>query len=338
MSEEVKVQNQELEQITNTILKSGLPEAKAQEIIDSLATVILDKVPKWESLDAGVEVEDHTDKNNMKLAASIRKSIANTRIEGKKFIDNKRSLIAAKIAVDTLEDKTWLKVNQVLESIAKSYESKLKFKEDTFIRWQEAEILRIRLDRIEKLSPYCENATRYITDDMNESEYLELLSDFKTMHEAKKRKEAQDALDAENAYKEKLKKEEEDEKERLRMIEENKKLVQIVNSNEKTIAVLKEVCNVIKEPEPSIENDFYIGHVFDTPNISNEELLKHDCDVIRLRMEIFDRAKMTSIPLHNDELLSKYTQLLSVQDAYLSQLKIFTSEILKEFGYDCTFS
>ena len=183
----MSVSTVELVKISNSL---HLTDQTKVETIKSHLNTLIENVEKWDGLAEAVTVKDYTDKAGMRMAKQTRLSIRAERIDAIKHIDSMVEATNLAMKDFTEEKKAWQMVAKLVESSAKKYEETLKYLETTFDRHQETIILKVRLERIEQLSLYTQDANAYITDDMSNGEFDTLLATFKTNYEAEQKQKA----------------------------------------------------------------------------------------------------------------------------------------------------
>jgi hypothetical protein len=183
---------EEVSSVTNL-----LKEEKRKEI-ENFVSGLMIKAEEWEKQVLSIEVTSIDDKMSMGLAKVAAKTVKDARIDIEKQIDAKRSEVQfLKIDLDS-EDKSWLRVKQLMQATFKPIEEKAKWKADFVKRFEEEQKeLKIQQRMIE-VAKYSE---------VNRIEY-EAMSDetFDMYLKALK-----------SSYEEKIKEEQEAETERLRV-------------------------------------------------------------------------------------------------------------------------
>ena len=185
----MSVSTVELVKISNSL---HLKDQTKVETNKSHLNTLIENVEKWDGLAEAVTVKDYTDKAGMRMAKQTRLSIRAERIDALKHIDSMVEETNLAMKDFTEEKKAWQMVAKLVESSAKKYEETLKYLETTFDRHQETIILKVRLERIEQLSLYTQDANAYIKDDMSNGEFDTLLATFKTNYEAEQKQKAID--------------------------------------------------------------------------------------------------------------------------------------------------
>lgn len=188
------------------VQESGIEPQKQNKIVEALGQ-FFNKVPEWEQMISGIIITDPSEVGKMKMAREARLSLQKTRTAAKKFVEDKRDEVKARMANDVLEDKLWLKLFQIMEATFKNLEGKAEEKEKFAERWEAQNKERLRAERTALLSPYVEDVTIYPLGDFNEESFKNLLAGQKLAHEAKI--EAHRKAEEERIAKEKAEEEEE---------------------------------------------------------------------------------------------------------------------------------
>lgn len=182
------------------VRESGIEPQKQNQIVEALGQ-FFNKVPEWEQMISGIVITDPSEVGKMKMAREARLSLQKTRTSAKKFVDDKRNEVKARMANDVLEDKLWLKLFQIMEATFKNLEGKAEEKEKFAERWEAENKERLRIERTELLSPYVEDVSIYPLGDFNEESFKNLLNGQKLAYEA--RIEAEKKAEQERIAKEK---------------------------------------------------------------------------------------------------------------------------------------
>lgn len=178
---------------------------KSKEILNTISHILVAE-KTWEDL-SRVTVDDEEDEASMVLAKANRLSIKNQRLEAEKFIDSKRKEVQEQMAEFTAEDKTWLKIKQLVIERAKGYESTLEEQEKFAENIRKAREAKLKTERTEMLQPYCEDPSIYPLEVMAESAFKQLLSALKLQHEENIRAEEEAYAQMERDREEKERKE-----------------------------------------------------------------------------------------------------------------------------------
>jgi colicin import membrane protein len=163
-----------------------------------------------EQLDT-VQVQDHNDKVNMKLANTIRLGVRNVRLEAEKTFDKKRDEVQQAMLSFKTEDSLWLKAKQTMQILTKEIEANAKWKEETKERFEaEQKELKIQ-ERILKVSKFSDlNRIEFenMTDETFEMFLAGIENQYNQKIEAEKKAEeeriAKEKADAEAREKQRL--------------------------------------------------------------------------------------------------------------------------------------
>lgn len=149
--------NNELMQLPQEVaqIAKGVTAEKQNEVQQVLNHVFNGVEKMRQQLDV-VDVKDHTDTTNMKLARTIRLGVREVRLDAEKTLDAKRSEVQAKMLAYKTEDALWLKAKQTMQILTKEIEAQAKWKEETQKRYEQeqAELkLQQRLAKVQALRP-----------------------------------------------------------------------------------------------------------------------------------------------------------------------------------------
>jgi hypothetical protein len=179
-----------------------------------------------EQLDT-VQVQDHNDKVNMKLANTIRLGVKNVRLEAEKTFDKKRDEVQQAMLSFKTEDSLWLKAKQTMQILTKEIEANAKWKEETKERFDaEQKELKIQ-ERIFKVSKF---------SDLNRIEFENMTDETFEMFLAGIENQYNERIEAEKKAEEKrIAKEKADEEAREQQRLENERLKVEAEKREKEI-------------------------------------------------------------------------------------------------------
>jgi hypothetical protein len=309
MLEEV-ISTEEVElpaEFNSIVFPDDLEITRKKEIISAVYSIAA-KVPKWAALANAVEVQDHYDRSGMKSAKESRLIIYRERNDAVNHIKSNIETVKAKMYGFEVEIKAWKDVMTILQDVAKSFESQLKFKEMTYDRWAETEILKARLDRIERLGAYVNNPEVYIKDDLTESDFLVLLDSMRIQ------KEASDKMEA-------MRKEEEEKAEKERIEKENRKT--IIADRRKQLWQYKEVIDVEYSDEEIFDFDAWndiFNAILPEKYIAHNKRVKEQEERSKLVSErriqlgrhsqVFEQSALTDDDLLNEEFYSKLINII----------------------------
>jgi hypothetical protein len=179
-----------------------------------------------EQLDT-VQVQDHNDKVNMKLANTIRLGVRNVRLEAEKTFDKKRDEVQQAMLSFKTEDSLWLKAKQTMQILTKEIEANAKWKEETKERFDaEQKELKIQ-ERIFKVSKF---------SDLNRIEFENMSDEIFEMFLTGIENQYNERIEAEKkAEQERIEKEKADEEAREQQRLENERLKAEAEKREKEI-------------------------------------------------------------------------------------------------------
>jgi hypothetical protein len=179
-----------------------------------------------EQLDT-VQVQDHNDKVNMKLANTIRLGVRNVRLDAEKTFDKKRDEVQQAMLSFKTEDSLWLKAKQTMQILTKEIEANAKWKEETKERFDaEQKELKIQ-ERIFKVSKF---------SDLNRIEFENMSDEIFEMFLAGIENQYNERIEAEKkAEEERIAKEKADEEAREQQRLENERLKAEAEKREKEI-------------------------------------------------------------------------------------------------------
>jgi len=182
----IETENTELVQLVNS---SGIIEDSKKAVIIEAVGTFLKKAAEWKTIVSGIVITSPEEKGKIKMAREGRLALRGYRIEGANFVKSKRDELKILMNDFLLEDKTWLRVGQLMDKVFKELEAQFEEKENTAERLAEqkkANLKAVRIGKLEELGFTADDIPGVDLGTMDEPAFYFILGG---MQKAKKDKE-----------------------------------------------------------------------------------------------------------------------------------------------------
>ena len=169
--------------------------AEKQEEVSIILNQIFTGTANWEKQIDAIEIKDINDRMSIEMADVARKNVKAARLSATKIFHEKRDNVQQLKAEFDLEDKLWLKAEQVMELKFKAIEKKAEWKAK-FVERYNAEQKETRTQlRMEQVSKYDPEVNRISIENMTEEMFVIYLGGLKKVYDdriaAEKKAEAE---------------------------------------------------------------------------------------------------------------------------------------------------
>ena len=279
-------------QITNIANRISIEDTQKQIKFNDAILKLRDRATEWQRY-ADHKVKGPDDKAGMKVAKEYRLAIRRERLDSEDFIDNQISTVQNEMEQFTTQLTGWKEIKKVLNLVAKTYENALKFEEDTLNRQIEVEIMKVKFDRIEALTPYVQNPENYIHDKMTNQEFDDMLNNLIIAHNERLKQQAR---------------EEEEEKERKILEAEEKKKQILISSRQAELNKFSEVIEIPIQIEHILDDEIYFG-LINTELPRRVEMLREK-ERIETERKTKSRERMINLDKYNIPILISKEDIL----------------------------
>ena len=202
--------------IVAIVRQSGIAEEKANLMLTSINTYV-NQINQWQSQNDEIQVNSIEQKEEMKKADTLRKSIKKDRKDGERFFKAQRTEVQALMADYKAEDTLWLRITQKFEELCKNIESDLDLKATYAERIEAERKQKLLLERTQILSEYSNNPAQYSLEHLTDEAFYELFNGLKLQHQVRIETERR-------AEEERIELQRKQDKERAEIEAENKRL------------------------------------------------------------------------------------------------------------------